>query len=61
MLLLVTHINRVILIGYRWFSLGGGSLLTVIEKIAFMPILVLSARLCSKGIETTFLLYSYLF
>ncbi len=53
MLLLVTHTNRVIGIGDRWFSLGDSLILTVMGEIAFMPILVLSARLCPKGIEAT--------
>ncbi|BBA79620.1 putative biopterin transport-related protein BT1 [cyanobacterium endosymbiont of Rhopalodia gibberula] len=53
MLLLVTHANRVIGINDRWFSLGDSLILTVMGEITFMPILVLSARLCPKGIEAT--------
>ena len=53
MLLLVTHANRAIGIDDRWFSLGDSLILTVTGQIAFMPILVLSARLCPKGIEAT--------
>ncbi|XHU96582.1 MAG: folate/biopterin family MFS transporter [cyanobacterium endosymbiont of Rhopalodia gibba] len=53
MLLLVTHTNRVIGISDRWFSLGDSLILTVMGEITFMPILVLSARLCPKGIEAT--------
>ncbi|MGP0128539.1 MAG: folate/biopterin family MFS transporter [cyanobacterium endosymbiont of Rhopalodia musculus] len=53
MLLLVTHTNRVIGINDRWFSLGDSLILTVMGEITFMPILVLSARLCPKGIEAT--------
>ena len=53
MLLLVTHANRAIGIDDRWFSLGDSLILTVSGQIAFMPILVLSARLCPKGIEAT--------
>ncbi|YAI82763.1 MAG: folate/biopterin family MFS transporter [cyanobacterium endosymbiont of Rhopalodia sterrenbergii] len=53
MLLLVTHTNRVIGISDRWFSLGDSSILTVMGEITFMPILVLSARLCPEGIEAT--------
>jgi folate/biopterin transporter len=52
-LLLVTHTNRVIGIGDRWFSLGDSLILTVMGQIAFMPILVLSARLCPPGVEAS--------
>ncbi|MEA5508493.1 folate/biopterin family MFS transporter [Crocosphaera sp. UHCC 0190] len=53
MLLLVTHTNRALGIDDHWFSLGDSLILTVAGQIAFMPILVLSARLCPKGIEAT--------
>lgn len=53
-LLLVTHANRLIGIDDHWFSLGDSLILTVMGKIAFMPVLVLSARLCPPGIEATF-------
>lgn len=52
-LLLVTHTNRAIGIDDHWFSLGDSLILTVIGQIAFMPVLVLSARLCPPGIEAT--------
>lgn len=52
-LLLVTHTNRAIGISDRWFSLGDSLVLTVMGQIAFMPVLVLSARLCPPGIEAT--------
>lgn len=52
-LILVTHANRAIGIDDRWFSLGDNLILTVTGQIAFMPILVLSARLCPKGVEAT--------
>ncbi|MEB3189252.1 MAG: folate/biopterin family MFS transporter [Snowella sp.] len=52
-LILVTHSNRVIGIDDHWFSLGDSLVLTVIGQVAFMPVLVLSARLCPKGIEAT--------
>ncbi|MGB5595293.1 MAG: folate/biopterin family MFS transporter, partial [Crocosphaera sp.] len=54
MLLLVTHTNRLLGIDDHWFSLGDSLILTVAGQIAFLPILVLSARLCPKGIEATF-------
>ena len=52
-LLLVTHVNRAMGIDDRWFSLGDSLILTVAGQIAFMPVLVLSARLCPPGIEAT--------
>ncbi|MGD1938577.1 MAG: folate/biopterin family MFS transporter [Cyanophyceae cyanobacterium] len=52
-LLLVTHTNRIIGISDRWFSLGDSLVLTVAGEIAFMPVLVLAARLCPPGVEAT--------
>lgn len=52
-LLLVTHTNRMLGIGDQWFSLGDSAILTVMGQIAFMPVLVLSARLCPAGVEAT--------
>jgi folate/biopterin transporter len=52
-LLLVTHTNRALGIDDRWFSLGDSLILTVVGQITWMPVLVLSARLCPKGIEAT--------
>jgi folate/biopterin transporter len=52
-LLLVTHANRSLGIDDRWFSLGDSLFLTVCGQITWMPVLVLSARLCPKGIEAT--------
>ncbi|HEY9762899.1 MAG TPA: folate/biopterin family MFS transporter [Trichocoleus sp.] len=52
-LLLVTHANRAIGIDDYWFSLGDSLVLTVMGQIAFMPVLVLSARLCPPGVEAT--------
>ncbi len=52
-LLLITHTNRAIGIDDHWFSLGDNLILTVMGQVAFMPVLVLSARLCPKGIEAT--------
>ena len=53
MLLLVTHANRAIGIGDQWFSLGDSLILTVMGEISFMPVLVLSARICPPGVEAT--------
>jgi len=53
MLILVTHTNRVLGIDDRWFSLGDSLVLTVMGQIAYMPVLVLAARLCPPGIEAT--------
>lgn len=52
-LLLVTHANRSLGIDDQWFSLGDTAILTVMGQIAFMPVLVLSARLCPAGVEAT--------
>lgn len=52
-LLLVTHANRTLGIDDRWFSLGDSLILTVMGQIAYMPVLVLAARLCPPGVEAT--------
>ncbi|PSO76900.1 MAG: folate/biopterin family MFS transporter [Cyanobacteria bacterium QH_8_48_120] len=52
-LLLVTHANRTLGIDDHWFSLGDQLILTVMGQVAFMPVLVLSARLCPAGVEAT--------
>ncbi|MGB7710222.1 MAG: folate/biopterin family MFS transporter [Microcoleus sp.] len=52
-LLLVTHTNRALGIDDQWFSIGDSLILTVIGQIAYMPVLVLSARLCPRGVEAT--------
>ena len=52
-LLLVTHANRAIGIDDRLFSLGDSLILTVMGQISWLPVLVLSARLCPKGVEAT--------
>lgn len=53
MLLLVTHTNRRLGIDDHWFSLGDSLILTVMGQIAFMPVMVLAARLCPSGVEAT--------
>jgi folate/biopterin transporter len=53
MLVLVTHANRALGIDDHWFSLGDSLVLTVMGQIAFMPVLVLAARLCPSGVEAT--------
>lgn len=52
-LLLVTHANRSLGIDDYWFSLGDSLVLTMMGQIAYMPVLVLAARLCPPGIEAT--------
>ena len=52
-LLLVTHANRAIGIDDRLFSLGDSLILTVMGQISWLPVLVLCARLCPKGVEAT--------
>ncbi|KYC43570.1 folate-biopterin transporter [Scytonema hofmannii PCC 7110] len=53
MLLLVTHTNRALGIDDHWFSLGDSLILTAMGQIAYMPVLVLAARLCPAGVEAT--------
>lgn len=53
MLLLVTHTNRSLGIADEWFSLGDNLILAMMGEIAFMPVLVLSARMCPPGVEAT--------
>jgi folate/biopterin transporter len=53
MLLLVTHANRALGIDDHWFSLGDSLILTVMGEIAYMPLLVLAARLCPPGVEAS--------
>lgn len=52
-LILVTHANRALGISDQWFSLGDTLVLTVMGEIAFMPILVVAARICPAGVEAT--------
>lgn len=52
-LVLVYHTNRSWGIDDHWFSLGDSVILAMAGQIAFMPILVLAARLCPAGIEAT--------
>lgn len=53
MLILVTHTNRALGIDDQWFSLGDSLILAVMGQIAFMPVMVLAARICPFGIEAT--------
>ncbi len=52
-LVLIYHLNQVWGINDRWFSLGDSLILTIAGRIAYMPILILAARLCPEGIEAT--------
>jgi len=52
MLLLVTHTNRALGIDDHWFRATASSL-TVMGQVAYMPVLVLAARLCPPGVEAT--------
>ncbi|NJN30283.1 MAG: folate/biopterin family MFS transporter [Synechococcales cyanobacterium RM1_1_8] len=53
-LILVTHTNRAWGISDQWFSLGDNLVLVVAGQLSFMPVLILAARLCPRGIEATF-------
>lgn len=50
-LVLITHANRAIGIPDTWFVFGDDVVLSVLGQIAFLPSLVLAARLCPKGVE----------
>lgn len=50
-LLLITHANRELGIPDAAFVFGDDVALSVLGQIAFMPILVLAARLCPPGVE----------
>jgi folate/biopterin transporter len=50
-LLLITHANRALGIPDGVFVCGDDVILSVLGEIAFLPILVLSARLCPPGVE----------
>eukprot|EP00850_Spirogloea_muscicola_P002563 SM000010S04201 [mRNA] locus=s10:280451:284029:+ [translate_table: standard] len=52
-LLLVTGINRSLGISDQWFAVGDSLILGVLGQVSFMPVLVLSARLCPPGVEAT--------
>jgi len=50
-LVLITHANRLIGIPDTWFVFGDDVVLSVLGEIAFLPTLVLAARLCPIGVE----------
>lgn len=52
-LLLVYHMNRQLGIPDELFTFGDDVILAVLGQIAFMPTLVLAARLCPPGVEGT--------
>ncbi|KQK20680.1 folate-biopterin transporter 1, chloroplastic [Brachypodium distachyon] len=51
--LLVTGLNRQLGISDEWFSIGDSLIITVLGQAAFMPVLVLAAKLCPPGMEAT--------
>ncbi|OHY37360.1 folate/biopterin family MFS transporter [Cylindrospermopsis raciborskii] len=53
MLILITHTNRALGINDRWFSLGDSLIIAAMGQIAFMPTMILAARICPLGIEAT--------
>ncbi|PSC76431.1 folate-biopterin transporter chloroplastic [Micractinium conductrix] len=52
-LMLVTGINRQLGLSDQLFALADTALLTVLGQVAFMPLLVLAARICPEGVEAT--------
>ncbi|XBI54974.1 hypothetical protein VPH35_036884 [Triticum aestivum] len=51
--LLVTGLNRQFGVSDEWFSIGDSLIITVLGQAAFMPVLVLAAKLCPPGMEAT--------
>ncbi|KAK9843802.1 hypothetical protein WJX81_006900 [Elliptochloris bilobata] len=52
-ILLITGTNRALGLSNELFVLGDSVVLTVLGQVAFMPVLVLAARLCPEGVEAT--------
>lgn len=52
-LVLVYNVNREWGVSDQWFALCDSALLTVLGQVAFMPTLVLAARICPEGVEAT--------
>jgi folate/biopterin transporter len=50
-LVLITHANRLVGIPDTWFVFGDDVVLSVLGEIAFLPTLVLAARICPIGVE----------
>lgn len=45
--------NRQLGIDDRFFAMGDSLVLTVLGQLAFMPTLVLAAKICPPGLEAT--------
>ena len=52
-LILISRLNTQIGLSDKLFVLGDSAILQAIGQVAFMPVLVLAARLCPEGIEAT--------
>lgn len=52
-LILVTRLNTQIGLSDELFVLGDSVVLRAIGRVAFMPVLVLAARVCPEGVEAT--------
>lgn len=50
-LILISHYNRVIGIPDSWFVFGDDVALSILGEIAFLPTLVLAAKICPIGVE----------
>ncbi|KAI3469586.1 hypothetical protein Pfo_026249 [Paulownia fortunei] len=51
--LLVTGLNQQFGISDEWFAVGDSLIITVLGQVSFMPVLVLSAKICPEGMEAT--------
>lgn len=52
-LILISRLNTQIGLSDQLFVLGDSAILQVIGQVAFMPALVLAARICPEGVEAT--------
>ncbi|CAL5226019.1 g8825 [Coccomyxa viridis] len=52
-ILLITGTSRALGLSNELFVLGDSVVLTVLGQVAFMPVLVLAAKLCPEGVEAT--------
>eukprot|EP00466_Bigelowiella_natans_P009908 jgi/Bigna1/58393/fgenesh1_pm.84_\ len=52
-LILINGANRLVGIPDTWFALGDDIMLSALGEIAFMPLLVISAKVCPVGVEGT--------
>ena len=52
-LIVISRLNTQIGLSDQLFVLGDAAILQAIGQVAFMPLLVLAARMCPEGVEAT--------